>query len=679
MTPSPRARKALAWTGIVLGVLIAAIVLTLALTDWNALKGPIERFASARSGRTVSIAGNLDVHIWSWTPSASIEGLSVGNPPWEAGKPMAEVERLQVQLKLLPLLKGDVILPRVELIRPRVYLHRDASGRANWAFESKRPTNAPARPPPKLPVVRDFLIQDGQLTVHDDILKLSVDGTIAAREKAAEDDPKAFRVEAKGTLNQQRFATRIAGGPLINLDPDEPYPFDLAIEAGENRVSANGSVRKPFDLGRVSLNVAASGDDLADLYYLTRLALPNTPPFRLSASIERNVSRIHVTKLRGTVGKSDLGGDLLVDVSRKRPVVTGHLESKELTLSDLAAPLGAKPRTRGTLAGAPEAPKPSKKGAEEAPPSPTARLFPTARLQVARVRAMDGDVKYRARSIHAGSLPLQQVAFDIKLNDGVLSLEPFAFEMPQGKLSGTVRIDARGEIPQTQVDVRATNVQLDQLKGKAPDAKPPLGGVVHARAVFEGRGDSVHDFMADANGKVSVVVPHGQVNAAFAELTGINVARGIGLLLKGDDERAEIRCGVAQFDVEHGTLRAQNVVFDTTDVKITGRGEVRLGPEELDLAIRGEPKKLRFARLRTPIEINGPLRKPSVGIDPGKTLKQGAVAAAIGAALTPIAAVIAFIDPGLAKDENCAALLSNAQVPPTKTASKADATAPARR
>jgi uncharacterized protein involved in outer membrane biogenesis len=222
-------------------------------------------------------------------------------------------------------------------------------------------------------------------------------------------------------------------------------------------------------------------------------------------------------------------------------------------------------------------------------------------------------------------------------------------------------------------------VQLDQLKGKAPDAKPPLGGVVQARAVFEGVGDSVHDFMADADGRVTAVIPHGQVNAAFAELTGINVAKGIGLLLTNNDERAEIRCGVAQFDIENGTMKAQNVVFDTTNVRITGQGEVRLGPEELDLSIKGQPKKLRFARLRTPVEINGHLRKPAIGIDAGKTAKQGAVAAALGAALTPVAALLAFVDPGLAKDENCAALLQTAKAPATQTASKDDKAGAVRR
>jgi AsmA family protein len=678
MNLSRRTRHILAWTGVTVGVLVGAVLLALVLIDWNAMKGPIERMASARSGRTVKIAGDIEVHPWSWTPSFAVSGLTVGNPPWEAARPMAQIERIQVQIKLLPLLKGDVILPRVEIIRPQVYLHREASGRANWTFENTTPTNEKEGPPPNLPVVRDFVIDGGKLTVNDELLKLTVDGTIVAREKASESDPEAFKIQGKGKINQQPFAANIAGGPLINLQPDQPYPFDLAIEAGDIRVGAKGQVKKPFDLARVSLAASASGGDLADLYHLTHLAMPNTPPFKLAANIVRDVSKIHVTGLKGEVGQSDLSGALLIDVSRKRPSITGQLKSDRLRLADLAAPLGGKPKTAGTLSAQTEKAKPSKKGAEEAAPA-NAKLFPTARLQVARVRAMDGDVKFSAHSIEAGSLPLKEVAFEVKLDDGVLSLAPFAFEMPQGKLSGTVHIDARGDKPKTRLDVRVKDVQLDQLKGKAPDAKPPLGGIVQARATFEGTGDSVHDFMADANGRVSAVVPRGQVNAAFAELTGINVARGIGLLITGNDERAEIRCGVAQFDVKQGTMQAANVVFDTTNVKITGQGEVRLGPEELDLSIKGQPKKLRFARLRTPVEINGHLRKPSIGIDAGDTVKQGAVAAALGAALTPVAALLAFIDPGLAKDENCAALLESAKTPATKTASKEEPKPPVRR
>ena len=62
MAVSPRVRSVLKWTGIVCFALVALTLLTLALVDWNRLKGPIERSASARSGRTVSISGPPPAH-----------------------------------------------------------------------------------------------------------------------------------------------------------------------------------------------------------------------------------------------------------------------------------------------------------------------------------------------------------------------------------------------------------------------------------------------------------------------------------------------------------------------------------------------------------------------------------------------------------------------------------------
>jgi hypothetical protein len=42
-------------------------------------------------------------------------------------------------------------------------------------------------------------------------------------------------------------------------------------------------------------------------------------------------------------------------------------------------------------------------------------------------------------------------------------------------------------------------------------------------------------------------------------------------------------------------------------------------------------------------------------------IKQGAVAAGLAVIATPIAAALAFIDPGLAKDADCAQLTDQAQ------------------
>jgi uncharacterized protein involved in outer membrane biogenesis len=109
-------------------------------------------------------------------------------------------------------------------------------------------------------------------------------------------------------------------------------------------------------------------------------------------------------------------------------------------------------------------------------------------------------------------------------------------------------------------------------------------------------------------------------------------------------------------------LTAQNIVIDTQTVRIIGKGSIDLRTERLDLALDGEPKRVRFLTLKSPIIIHGTLLKPSVGLEAGHVAKQTAVAVALSAVATPLAAVLAFIDPGLVKDADCVALLADAKV-----------------
>jgi len=98
-------------------------------------------------------------------------------------------------------------------------------------------------------------------------------------------------------------------------------------------------------------------------------------------------------------------------------------------------------------------------------------------------------------------------------------------------------------------------------------------------------------------------------------------------------------------------------VVDTTHVLVTGGGNVNLRDEALNLSLRGQPKEVRLVRLRSPVKVSGTLAHPDIGLQPGNALGQAGGAAALGALLTPVAAILAFVDRGLAKDANCAALI----------------------
>ena len=114
-----RLRGILRWVLIALAGVVALLLLFLALFDLDTFRHPIERIASSHSGRTVTIAGRLEAHIWSWTPGVTLNNLSVGNPLWEKEKQMLQTERLQLKVRLLPLLRGRVVLERLRSLPTR--------------------------------------------------------------------------------------------------------------------------------------------------------------------------------------------------------------------------------------------------------------------------------------------------------------------------------------------------------------------------------------------------------------------------------------------------------------------------------------------------------------------------------------------------------------------------------
>ncbi len=119
---------------------------------------------------------------------------------------------------------------------------------------------------------------------------------------------------------------------------------------------------------------------------------------------------------------------------------------------------------------------------------------------------------------------------------------------------------------------------------------------------------------------------------------------------------------VASFDAHDGLLStAKRVTFDTDVVSATGKGTVNLKNETLDLSFSGEPKKLRIGRIDAPIEVTGSLQSPKVGIDAGKALPQAGVGVALGAVFAPLAAILPFVNPGLAQDADCGAIVAGAK------------------
>ncbi|WP_309606155.1 AsmA family protein [Phenylobacterium sp.] len=658
--PRPPGRRALAWTGVVLAGLALVIAILFALWDWNGLRGPLAAIASARMHRQVTITGNLRVYPWSWQPSATIEGVHIANPAWAGRASLADIDRIAVQLRLAALFSGRLDLMLLEFDRPRLALYRDAKGRATWDFSDGKQRDQPLRLPP----IRRFVIDDGLLAYRDDARKLSFSGTLDANERLGEAD-KGFQMTGKGVLNAQPFDLKVTGGPLLNIDRKKPYPFDADIHAGETYVTARGAVPKPFDLAQVYMDVTARGPDLSELYGLTGVPMPNSPPYALTGRLSRDVHLWRFDRIGGRVGSSDLGGSLSVKTGGVRPFLTAELHSRALVFPDLGALFGGA-RRHGKVASPSQIAVARKMQAE-------AKIFPDATLNFQRIRNLDADVTFRAASITEAPIHLRTASVRVKLDAGLLRAEPVELDLPQGRITGYVQLNGRQQDAVTDLDLRLSNARLENLLPVKFQGSVPFAGVLTGRAKLHGTGDSVHDAMADAYGEVAVVVPGGEIRQSVAELAGVDLIKGLGLLFAKNTSTTPIRCAVAHFKATSGVLKADRLLVDTGPVLIVGDGNINLDTETLRLRVQGHPKKFNLVRLNVPITLAGPILHPTLGLEKGGAIAQGGAALALAAVLSPLAAILPFIDAGLAKDANCGALIAEGaqEGVPVKTAGPA--------
>jgi len=632
LTPS-----ALQWTLrtlVVLFVLIAGLIGAIALVDANHFRGPLERFVSAHTGREIRIAGSLEAHLLSFTPRVIVDRVAIGNPPWMPPGPTAEIGRLSLSFELLPLFSHVFVIDRLETEATTLHLARAADGRANW--QAHDPAKGPGTGPP---LIHSLSMRQIHVELDDARRHLKFNGTISAQDVAGVAAQPPLRIEGAGDLNGHATDFVIDADPLATVKRGRAYHFSFAERSSGSHLTGRGSVPRPFDFYALDSLFQAQGEDLQDLYFLTGVALPNTGAYRLSGRFTREGVHSKFSDLLATFGRSDVQGTLAIDISGGRPKLDIDLHSQFLRVADLG------PQAAGR--------------AEPAAGKPT--LLPDTTLPLTGIRGNDALVNFHASALEVGPVTLHAVAAQATIDDGVLALTSLSATFPDGRINGRIKFDARRAVPKADLDLRISDLRLSQFDRKG-NGEPPFEGMLRARLTVAAHGSSIHELAASANGKVSAVLLHGAIRASFAELTGIDISRALGLMLSKDQHETPVRCGVASFQIHDGTMTEQSLLVDTDAVLISGTGTVDLDSEALDLAIRGQPKSWRLVRLRSPVLLRGTLAHPSIGIEARNSALQAGEAVALGVLLTPLAAVLAFVDPGLAKDADCAALMSAAKM-----------------
>ena len=616
--------------GVFLVLIVGAVAALVVYAGSSAFRGEVEQRAGVALGREFKI-GDLQIN-WSWAPRIQLRDVLIGGAA-EGAPPLLEAAAIDLRIRLLPLLRGDVVLPHLQLEQPKLALHVDEKGVPNWSF-AKNPGAAAAAEVAtpderaEAPVIGELVIKDGHFKYDDDAKDLQLEGLISTATGEAE-KTESIKLDAKGKLQGKAMKIEFIGGSLLALrDSDAPYPLDLSASYGGTEVTVKGTATDPFKLEAANIDLTLKGPDLSEIFPLLGVPAPPTPPYNLKGNLVREGETWHFTKMHGRIGDSDVAGEVKVDYGPEKPVLTANLVSDNLDFDDLAPLVGAPPDTNETASAE------QKKVAAQLEQKD--ELFPDMPLNVNLLDVMDMEVTLDAKKVRAENyLPVEALSGTVTVRGGKAVVKPLKIAIAGGSLEGAMSLDSSQKPSVAAADIKMRNVDLKAFF-KGSQFFDTTEGKIGADVDISGQGKSLADVMGTSNGKTFFTMKGGALSGLLVEAAGLDITEALVLYI-GDDARVPIRCAAGPINLTNGVAKFDRIIMDTTDSVLYIWGESNLRKQTLVMDIYADAKDFSVLDMDAPVHLQGKIRAPEISIGKGVP--------------------IPLIEPGDAQDVDCNLLL----------------------
>ena len=596
---------------LLLAAVVAAGLVALRSIDFDAYREDIEAQVRAQTGRDLRIEGKLKLAI-GLRPGVQVKGVSLANAEWGSRPQMVTLEHFVVRLKLLPLLARKVVVARLELSGLDVLLEtRAEDGQGNWMFAPPEP--APEEEPEEAPpepgddegaafdtFVGRVRIENTRLTYRDAQAETAHVVFIESFDARAASPSDPLEITLVARYNDEPVEAEIRLEGTVKLLQGAPLGIDLALRAAGASLRAKGGLEHPLEAKGIDLALSVEGESLTDLSALSGSEVPDLGTYRLAGRVRDTDEGYRVDELELRLGDLEAEGELAAALGGERPRLTGSLHLPRL---DLVPYQGPPPVS---------APPPS---GEEPPPDPDARVFSDDPLpDLTALRSIDVDLQLSVDEIRTRQMGVHDFSLDLKLDDGKLQLEPLALTLETGgRISADIALDSTQSKPalETKLDVKGLDVEA--LIKRLGGSEVLRGGTLDLDADLSGSGSSVRQIVSRLGGRFDVRLIDGVIEDEYAELVFADVGKLV--KNKGATDAAKLNCAQARFDVKRGVATADGIVVDTSGLTLFGEGQVKLGPEQLDLHFTREPKSANVTAALPPIGVGGTLAAPAVGVD----------------------------------------------------------------
>lgn len=599
------------WTAIAAAVVLV-LLLIVAMFPFGWLKPRIERDLSQKVGRQVTIGGMRRESLFSFTPTIMVSDVRVPQPAWAGKGDLATLAHGQIRFNTVAALFGHFSPKSIALSGLRLSLVRNRNGRTNWPSSGGGSGSL---------ALDRLVLSDAQVTYRDAKQDRQAQVTLAA------DSTHGLTATGSGAI-QGHAVTLSAHGPAIT-DASARWPFEARIEGDAVGMTIKGVMEHPLDTAHLTADMTAHATDLKLIDAIIEAGLFGTQPVKLAAHAVHDGTSWTVTKLRGTIGRSDLTGHITTRLVGGRTKLDGAVTFGQLDFDDLASDAG-------------------KARAAQVRAQIGRKLVPPTRINLAHVGDTDGVIRIAARKLVSSSpSSLAALSGTLTLDHRRLTLDPFRLDLTRGHISGRITVDQRdgGPLPGVTIALELAGSDLPTLVGGGGD----VTGSVTGRIRLVGKGSTFREVVGNADGRIGIVARNGALPAKVASELGFDIGR---TLTADDQDRAGLRCAAIGLAMRGGTGKLDPMVIDTTRAQSRGQGTVRFPQEALAIRLTGAPKQKSVLRLPAAIIVGGTIKEPQVDLQKGSK--------SVGNILKAIGQSITGNQPPRATDADCGALAAQA-------------------
>ncbi len=621
-------RGSLAWRVWVAAGLAVALVCVVVLVpavrtvDLTAFRGPTAAFVSRSVGRTVTFARGPAIR-FSLVPMLVAHDVAVANAPWGSRPEMLRARKVELGIRLLPLLLGKLSVARLALTSPELLLETDRDGQKNWVFHAPAGGPPGAKPGTGQPLLSRFGLGgariEGAVITYRDGRTGRETRLLAPQITLAPSAAWGTKLNLRAALEVNGTAVAVTGvvGGGDAITGAQPFPFHLTAATAGASATFEGTVARLPEFAGVRANASLEASDPSALFALLGAHIGGLRRFRLVTAVNSTAAGYAFAPLRLEAGAGSFSGSVTYAPGEPRPRVTGQLSTPRL---DLTGPSerGAHPRL----------------GSAAQPGA--ARLFSPTPLPLAFLDEFDGALDLRADAlVLREGVEARPASARATLANGELVVSPIALTLGGGSVSG--RLHVKGVRPAAfTAELSGHAVALESVLGAFAIPLRCTGGPTDLTVSLSGTGNSVHEWMASLDGHVRAIVGKGQLELGALALEGDVLAQVLTALnpFHKRESSTELRCAAVNVPIEHGVVQLnRRVGVETEKFDLMASGTANLGTESLDVELRSRATQglgVGLSSFSGAVSLRGPLAHPSLGLNPVQTV--ATTATTVGAA-----------------------------------------------